>query len=342
MQHHVRFDFLTLFVVSCARSEPTVPCCDVCDPSLLDLVRPGLRPKSTTKKLAYSKQPNLKIVSALRNWRQKVLIDDKHPRYLPASYILSEEAINKLASLSPCTESTVEGYLSQQWISWAMYGSDVTAVIVSSIPNLATEHQHNSGLGAVHGSGSTQTSPQRQKRTRHAVTNTALERRNCGVFFMVTIPIPIITPPIPATRLRCTQQRATNSPIPFAPTQVAATNTLSFISTFCALQRTAWPSLPIPTTSVKTARDVDWHGSVTSSPTPAPTIAHAILPFTSYSALQRTAWPVPTTPVKPARDVNALTLTDSEGSFEHAFLEPFPTSSTTSRPERSPLFHPCP
>ncbi|KAH9028541.1 P-loop containing nucleoside triphosphate hydrolase protein [Lactarius hengduanensis] len=177
--------------------EPIVPCCDVCDPSLLDLVQPGLQPKSTTKKLAYSKQPNLKIVSALRNWRQKVLIDDKHPCYLPASYILSEEAINKLASLSPCTESTVEGYLSQQWISWAMYGSDVTAIIVSSIPNLATKHQHNSGPGAVHGSGSTQytarnhkrrrsrsptpidphftsteQAPQQQKQTRHAVTNT--------------------------------------------------------------------------------------------------------------------------------------------------------------------------
>ncbi|KAH9171007.1 P-loop containing nucleoside triphosphate hydrolase protein [Lactarius sanguifluus] len=184
--------------------QPIVPCCDVCDPSLLDLVRPGLRPKSTTKKLAYRKQPNLKIVSALRNWRQKVLIDDKHPRYLPASYILPEEAINKLASLSPCTESTVEGYLSQQWVFWAMYGSDVTAVIISSqlqcenaIPNLATEHQHNAGLGAVHGSGATQyaarnhkrrrsrsptpidplfasteQAPQRQQRTRHTVTNT--------------------------------------------------------------------------------------------------------------------------------------------------------------------------
>ncbi|KAH9027728.1 hypothetical protein EDB85DRAFT_2148371 [Lactarius pseudohatsudake] len=150
---------------------------------------------------------------------------------------------------------------------------------------------------------------------------------------MVTIPIPIITPPIPATRLRCTQQRATNSPIPFAPTQVAATNTLSFISSFCALQRTAWPSLPIPTTSVKTARDVDWHGSVTSSPTPAPTTAHiTVLSFTSYSALQRTAWPslaVPTTPVKPACDVNALTLTGTEGSFEHAFSAQIPPHYST-------------
>ncbi|KAH9166102.1 P-loop containing nucleoside triphosphate hydrolase protein [Lactarius sanguifluus] len=143
--------------------QPIVPCCDVCDPSLLDLVRPGLPPKSTTKKLAYRKQPDLKIVSALRNWRQKVLIDDKHPRYLSASYILPEEAINKLAMLSPCTESTVEGYLSQKWVFWETYGPDVTAVIISSqpqyenaIPNLATEHQHNAGLGAVHGSGATQ------------------------------------------------------------------------------------------------------------------------------------------------------------------------------------------
>ncbi|KAH9043735.1 hypothetical protein EDB85DRAFT_1885296 [Lactarius pseudohatsudake] len=122
---------------------------------------------------------------------------------------------------------------------------------------------------------------------------------------MVTIPI--VPPPFPATHLRCTQQR----------TQAAATNsiTLPFISSFRALQRTAaWPPLAIPTTCVESARD--WHGSVT---TPAPTIA---ISFTSYSALQCTAAPslaVPTTPVKPARDVNALTLTGSEGLFEHAF-----------------------
>ncbi len=199
------FYFPTFSIISHTLSEPIVPCCDVCDPSLLDLVRPGLRPKSTTKKLTYSKQPSLKVVSALRDWRQKVLINDKHPRYLPASYILSEEAIDKLASLSPCTESAVKGYLSQQWVFWTMYGPDVTTIVMLSqpqcentIPSLATDHQHkdrNVGLGAVHGSGdtqyatrnykrrrscspidllfaSTEHTPQRQKRARRAVTNT--------------------------------------------------------------------------------------------------------------------------------------------------------------------------
>ncbi|KAH9017438.1 hypothetical protein EDB85DRAFT_2155193 [Lactarius pseudohatsudake] len=186
-----------------------------------------------------------------------------------------------------------------------MYGSDVTAVIVSSIPNLATEHQHNSGLGAVHGSGSTQTSPTAAEAdSARSHQYPQLEQRNCRNFFLVTNPI--APPPIPATHIRCTQQR----------TQAAATNNvmLTFISSFRALQRTAaWPPFPIPTTSVKSARDVD---CVTSSPTPAPTTAHAILSL-SYSALQRTAWPsltVPTTPVKPARDVNALTLTGSEAA----------------------------
>ncbi|KAH9008824.1 P-loop containing nucleoside triphosphate hydrolase protein [Lactarius hengduanensis] len=234
-------------------SQPVVPCCDVCDPSLLDLVRPGLRSKSTTKKLAYGKQPNLKVVSALRNWRQKVLIDDKHPRYLPASYILSEEAINKLASLSPGTDSTVEGYLSQQWVFWARYGSDVTPIIISSqpqcentIPDLPTERRHNASLGAVaavHGSGATQTSPTAAEAdSARSHQYPQLEQRNCRNFFLVTNPI--APPPIPATHIHCTQQR----------TQAAATNnvTLPSISSFRALQRTAaWPPLPIPTTSVK-------------------------------------------------------------------------------------------
>ncbi|KAH9008258.1 P-loop containing nucleoside triphosphate hydrolase protein [Lactarius hengduanensis] len=226
-------------------SQPVVPCCDVCDPSLLDLVRPGLRSKSTTKKLAYGKQPNLKVVSTLRNWCQKVLIDDKHPRYLPASYILSEEAINKLASLSPGTDSTVEGYLSQQWVFWARYGSDVTPIIISSqpqcenaIPDLPTERRHNASLGAVaavHGSGATQTSPTAAEAdSARSHQYPQLEQRNCRNFFLVTNPI--APPPIPATHIHCTQQR----------TQAAATNnvTLPSISSFRALQRTAaWPPL---------------------------------------------------------------------------------------------------
>jgi hypothetical protein len=151
---------LVSFIVSHILSEPTVTCCDVCDPTLLDLVRPGPRPTSTTKKLAYRKQPNMHIVSALREWRCKALISDNHPSYLPASYILSEEAINKLASLSPCTESSVKVYLSQQWVFWSTYGSDVTAVIASSqsqcekiVPSPATNTQdedRDEGLGAVH------------------------------------------------------------------------------------------------------------------------------------------------------------------------------------------------
>ena len=190
------------FIVSHTLSEPTVPCCDICDPSLLDLVRPGPRPTSTTKKLAYSKHPNLLVVSALREWRCKTLINDNHPCYLPASYILSEEAINKLASLSPCTELSVKVYLSQQWVFWSTYGSDVTATIASSqlqfekiVPSPATNTQDEDreeseeGLSAVHSSraatqhgkrrrscspidvpfSSTDPGSRRQKRVRRAV-----------------------------------------------------------------------------------------------------------------------------------------------------------------------------
>jgi hypothetical protein len=189
------------FIFSHTLSEPTVPCCDICDPSLLDLVRPGLRPTSTTKKLTYNKHPNMLVVSALREWRRKALISDDHPRYLPASYILSEEAINKLASLSPCTELSVKVYLSQQWVFWSTYGSDVTAVIVSSqpqcekiVPSPATNTQdedRDEGLGAVHHVrnatqhgkrrrscspddalfSSTEPGSRRQKQVRHAVPN---------------------------------------------------------------------------------------------------------------------------------------------------------------------------
>jgi hypothetical protein len=65
---------LVSFIVSHILSEPTVTCCDVCDPTLLDLVRPGPRPTSTTKKLAYRKQPNMHIcyVSMARSARREL------------------------------------------------------------------------------------------------------------------------------------------------------------------------------------------------------------------------------------------------------------------------------
>ena len=152
------FNILSCFIILRALSEPIVPCCDICDPSLLDLVRPGPRPMSTTKRLGYSKHPNAEVMLALREWRHKALINDDHPPYLPASYILSEEAINKLASLSPCTESAVKGYLSEQWVFWSVYGSDVTTIIISSQPQHekivpSSNHQdedRDEGFGTVH------------------------------------------------------------------------------------------------------------------------------------------------------------------------------------------------
>lgn len=136
-------------------------------------------------------------MSALQEWHHNTLINDDHLHYLPTSYILSEEAINKLASLSPCTESAVKGYLSQQWVFWSTYGSDVTAVIISSQPqcekivpssNSQNEDQIE-GLGIVHISRdatrhskqmrscspmniSTESGSQQQKQARRAVTNT--------------------------------------------------------------------------------------------------------------------------------------------------------------------------
>jgi hypothetical protein len=165
---------------------------------------------STVKKLAYSKHPNLEVISALRKWRQKTLIDDAHPQYLPASYLLSEEAIVKLASLSPSTESAIKGYLSQQWAFWTTYGPNITTIISSvasqsrcekTIPSPATDHQPTrdknarlgKGLGAAQSSSNAQYATQhskrqrshspgpidlpftstepRQKRARHVVTN---------------------------------------------------------------------------------------------------------------------------------------------------------------------------
>jgi hypothetical protein len=203
----------------------------------LDHVQPGPRHKSTTKTLAYDKRPNLKVVLALQDWHQKALIDDKHLRSL--MYPLRRSS--RQARHSPCTEEAVKGYLLQQWVFWTMYGSNITAVTMSSQPPreitlapspAASVHRHKNrdvGPGAVHGSGdalyatrnlkrgrsssptdlSTEQGPKQQKRTRRAAANMPIHPPShnvtaSGVSFLITIPT--IVPPVLATCLCCVQQ----------------------------------------------------------------------------------------------------------------------------------------
>ncbi|KAF5317599.1 hypothetical protein D9611_014814 [Ephemerocybe angulata] len=105
-------------------AEPTVPCCDTCDPSLLDRARPG-PPKIAKRAVAVKRGiPNLLVMEQIRAWR--VRIHDKaftRSFFSPAGF-MSNDLVELLASVGPInTKAKLLAVLGGQWArSFATYG----------------------------------------------------------------------------------------------------------------------------------------------------------------------------------------------------------------------------
>ncbi|KAH8977744.1 hypothetical protein EDB83DRAFT_2537746 [Lactarius deliciosus] len=178
--------------------------------------------------------------------------------------------------------------------------------------------------------------PQRQRRTRHAATNTpgssnatveSLETSSWSQSQLSHLPFPQPTFVVPSNVPRPQPPTTSRSHLyhPSVPSNAPPLGPLSPYRLPLSSQHvTGTEASPVP--------------PLLHQPQPISPFyrSHPIVPS---NAPLGPSLAVPTTPVKPARDVNALT--SSEGSFEHAFREPSPSSSTTSRTDPSPLFHPC-
>ncbi|KAI0061981.1 P-loop containing nucleoside triphosphate hydrolase protein [Artomyces pyxidatus] len=112
---------------------PTVPCCDICHPQLLDNTRPGPKPRASATRLSYHKpeEASLAIEESLQNWCENILVRDKHSRFFIPSCILPDEAVSKLARLKSLTPSTIEACLKPQWVYWAKYGEELTNLLIA-------------------------------------------------------------------------------------------------------------------------------------------------------------------------------------------------------------------
>ncbi|KAF8950950.1 hypothetical protein BDZ97DRAFT_1891098 [Flammula alnicola] len=81
--------------------DPTVPCCDICDPSLLDRTCPGKRTdgaKTSRVKVGVLSSP---VLEKLHDWRCLVKTRDFASSLFSADALLSDSFIDLLASVRP-------------------------------------------------------------------------------------------------------------------------------------------------------------------------------------------------------------------------------------------------
>ncbi|KAH7906547.1 P-loop containing nucleoside triphosphate hydrolase protein [Hygrophoropsis aurantiaca] len=106
--------------------QPTVPCCDICDPSLLDKTRPGIAPTVPRQTSVKRGQVCEMVQDELHNWRKDIRKRDFANTFCAASGILSNETINLLSAVGPVTSrEKLEKVLAGQWSWYSLYGEEL-------------------------------------------------------------------------------------------------------------------------------------------------------------------------------------------------------------------------
>ncbi|KAF8610606.1 P-loop containing nucleoside triphosphate hydrolase protein [Ceratobasidium sp. AG-I] len=120
-------------------NRPSVPCCDLCDPSFLDRFH-----FTPTQKL--SRRPRIPkgeicptIVDMLEAWRDSVFERDYPTASWESSVLLDDSLICILASIGPVkTLEQIKPVLATQWAHWNKYGSDIFDVMSATTAKLST------------------------------------------------------------------------------------------------------------------------------------------------------------------------------------------------------------
>ncbi|KAF8952572.1 P-loop containing nucleoside triphosphate hydrolase protein [Flammula alnicola] len=109
---------------------PTVACCDICDPSLLDRTRPGKRSDITKTRRVKVGVPCLTVLEKLHDWRRLVKTRDFSASLFSADAVLSDAVVDLLASVGPVpTREKLSVILGGQW-GWEMtYGDELFAAM---------------------------------------------------------------------------------------------------------------------------------------------------------------------------------------------------------------------
>ena len=117
-------------------SGPTVPCCDLCDPTLLDLVRPGSPDSSSRSQNLKIGMVNKDVAEELRGWRSRVWERDHGESLFGPEGILTDNMVDNMASVGPMLRlAELERVVGSQWAWFGQYGDDLLSTLLGmSIP----------------------------------------------------------------------------------------------------------------------------------------------------------------------------------------------------------------
>ncbi|EIW77928.1 P-loop containing nucleoside triphosphate hydrolase protein [Coniophora puteana RWD-64-598 SS2] len=113
-------------------SDLSVPCCDICHPSLLDQIRPGPKPSVQRGPKTKKCEPRADIVKAIHAWRVRVSQTFPRHSFLTPGSVLSEDGVTGLASMTPLSAETISTWLVPRWIRWEKYGEELTNVVLDA------------------------------------------------------------------------------------------------------------------------------------------------------------------------------------------------------------------
>ncbi|KZP08016.1 P-loop containing nucleoside triphosphate hydrolase protein [Athelia psychrophila] len=152
---------------------PTVPCCDLCCPELLDKTRPGVVPPVQRQAKITRGQPYMPAQIRLNAWRMDVRKRDFPRSMFDASGILKDESLELLSSVGPFpTRKRLSDVLAGQWKWEERYGDEVFELLtVMDIPPMKRLLAKPRGTKRVVEEESDREGSGQNKRTRNAAAN---------------------------------------------------------------------------------------------------------------------------------------------------------------------------
>ncbi|KAL1730164.1 hypothetical protein EV714DRAFT_284362 [Schizophyllum commune] len=117
-----------------------VPCCDVCDKSLLSLARPGKNKKDAPRpRLAFEKEGSHALWILLDDWRDAFVRADVSWQAMGPECVLSNDIMDRISRLKHDKFSQhLRKLLESEWFLWKDHGERLIDHILSSFPHPAT------------------------------------------------------------------------------------------------------------------------------------------------------------------------------------------------------------
>ncbi|KIY43270.1 P-loop containing nucleoside triphosphate hydrolase protein [Fistulina hepatica ATCC 64428] len=109
---------------------PTAPCCDLCDPRLLDRARPGASSRALRQPQIRRGLPHLPTVKRLGLWRKEIYERDFSHHMFAEDAFLRDDTIELLASVGPINDDAavvprLRTLLESQWAWYSRYGEEL-------------------------------------------------------------------------------------------------------------------------------------------------------------------------------------------------------------------------